>query len=221
MLAQGLKFHDTFEVQGDIQGYALSYGGEPIAAYVPFGADYAIVGKLIDSLGNDVMEGKVQSIVLGPILEKAWERFEDTRYVVDGEDDASHVVYTITDPNCPYCNALWKNSRSLVEQGELQLRHILVGVLSEDSVRKAAVILESHNPAQALKAHELSFQAGGIKPVEPSNGSRELLAYHAQIMRDAGATGTPTSYYRDEEGNIQRIGGAVSTSQLRNMLGIE
>jgi len=82
-------------------------------------------------------------------------------------------------------------------------------------------ILESHNPAQALEAHELSFQGGGIKPVEPSNGSWELLAYHAQIMRDAGATGTPTSYYRDEEGNIQRIGGAVSTSQLRNMLGIE
>ena len=38
-----------------------------------------------------------------------------------------------------------------------------------------------------------------------------------QIMREAGATGTPTSYYRDEAGKVQRINGAVSTDQLREI----
>lgn len=221
LINQGLKFHGAFDVPGDIQGYALSYNSEPVAAYVPFTEDYAIVGKLIDPLGNDAMESKVQSIVLGPILEAAWSKFEDTRFVAEGNDNASHIVYTITDPNCPYCNALWKSSRPLIEQGELQLRHILVGVLSKDSIRKAAAILESDNPAQALEAHELNFRGGGIEPVEPSKASWELLAHHARIMREAGVTGTPTSYYRDEKGMVQRIGGAVSTSQLRKILGIE
>ncbi|GGX86347.1 thiol:disulfide interchange protein DsbG [Litchfieldella qijiaojingensis] len=221
LLDQGFKFHGTFNAPGDIQGYALSYNNQPIPAYVPSTADYAIVGKLIDPQGKDVMGSRVHTLVVGPILEAAWSAFEDTRFIPEGADDASHIVYTLTDPNCPYCNALWKSSRPLIEQGELQLRHVLVGVLSEDSFRKAAAILESNNPAIALETHELNFRDGGIGPVTPSEESRALLTRHAQLMREAGATGTPTSYYRDEEGNVQRIDGAVSTDQLRGILGIE
>lgn len=221
LLDRGFKFHATFEAPGDILGYALSYDNEPVAAYVPPTTDYAIVGTLIDPQGNDVMESQTQTLVLGPMLEAAWSAFEDTRFISEGADDASHIVYTLTDPNCPYCNALWKSSRPLIEQGTLQLRHVLVGVLSEDSIRKAAAILESDNPVSALERHELNFREGGITPVRPSEESRALLTQHARIMREAGATGTPTSYYRDEEGNVQRINGAVSTDRLREILGVE
>ncbi|TFH87483.1 thiol:disulfide interchange protein DsbG [Billgrantia azerbaijanica] len=221
LLDQGFKFHGTFNAPGDIQGYALSYKNSPIPAYIPSTSDYAIVGKLIDPQGKDVMGSQVHTLVWGPILEAAWSAFEDTRFIPEGTDDASPIVYTLTDPNCPYCNALWKNSRSLIEQGELQLRHVLVGVLSEDSFRKAAAILESNDPIKALETHELNFHDGGIEPVVPSEESRELLTRHAQLMREAGATGTPTSYYRDEEGNVQRIDGAVSTDRLSGILGIE
>ncbi|WP_181422089.1 thiol:disulfide interchange protein DsbG [Halomonas sp. LBP4] len=221
LLDQGFKFHGTFDAPGDIQGYALSYNNEPMPAYVPSADDYAIVGTLIDPQGNAVMERQVQALVLGPMLEAAWSAFEDTRFIPEGPDNASHIVYTLTDPNCPYCNALWKSSRPLIEQGELQLRHVLVGVLSEDSLRKAAAILESNDPASALETHELNFRDGGIGPVVPSEESRALLTRHAQLMREAGATGTPTSYYRDEAGKVQRINGAVSTDRLRGILGVE
>ena len=221
LVSQGLKFHGTFDAPGDIQGYALSFDREPVSVYVPPTAEYAIIGTLIDAQGNDVMENTVHSIVLGPILEAAWSSFESTRFIAEGSDNASHIMYTLTDPNCPYCNALWKSTRPLIKQGELQLRHVLVGVLSEDSIRKAAAILESSDPARALEAHELNFDNGGIEPVDPSKESWALLSHHGQLMRETGATGTPTSFYRDNEGNVQRIAGALSTSQLRKILGIE
>lgn len=221
LLDQGLKFHGTFNAPGDIRGYALSYNNEPVAVYIPSTSDHAIIGTLIDPQGNAVMENQLQALVLEPMLEATWSALENTRFISEGPDNASHVVYTLTDPNCPYCNALWKSSRPLIEQGELQLRHVLVGVLSEDSLRKAAAILESNDPPSALETHELNFRDGGIRPVVPSEESRALLTRHAQLMREAGATGTPTSYYRDEEGNVQRINGAVSTDQLRDILGVE
>lgn len=221
LLTQGFEFHGTFDVPGNVMGYALSYGNDPVAAYVTSDNDYAFVGTLLDSQGNEVMGRKLQSLVLGPILEKAWNEFETTRFITEGGDNAPHIVYTLTDPNCPYCNALWNSTRPLIEEGVLQLRHLMVGVLSEDSIRKSAAILESDNPASALEAHEESFQTGGIEPVEPSEESRALLEKHAKIMREAGATGTPTSYYRDEGGHVQSINGAVSTDRLRGILGIE
>ena len=221
LLDQGLKFHGTFNAPDDIQGYALSYDNEPVAAYIPSTSDHAIIGTLIDPQGNAVMENQLQALVLEPMLEATWSAFEDTRFIPEGDDDASHIVYTLTDPNCPYCNALWKSSRPLIDQGELQLRHVLVGVLSEGSLRKAAAILESNAPTKALETHELNFRNGGISPVVPSEESRALLRRHAQLMREAGATGTPTSYYRDDEGNVQRINGAVSTDRLRDILGVE
>lgn len=221
LLDQGFVFHGTFETPDDLLGYALSYDNKPVAAYRSSTSDHAIIGTLIDPQGSAAMESQLQALVLQPMLEASWSAFEDTRFITEGEDEASHVVYTLTDPNCPYCNALWKSSRSLIEQGELQLRHVLVGVLSEDSLRKAAAVLESNDPTKALESHELSFVDGGISPVMPSEESRTLLKRHAQLMQEAGATGTPTSYYRDEEGMVQRIDGAVSTVQLRDILGIE
>ncbi|MEL7968148.1 thiol:disulfide interchange protein DsbG [Vreelandella neptunia] len=221
LLDQGFKFHGSFEAPDDLKGYALSYDNEPMAAYISSTSDHAVIGTLIDPQGNAVMESQLQTLVLEPMLEATWSAFEDTRFISEGNDDASHIVYTLTDPNCPYCNALWKSSRPLIEQGALQLRHVLVGVLSEDSLRKAAAILEADNPAEALETHELSFREGGISPVEPSDESRALLRQHARLMREAGATGTPTSYYRDEAGKVQRINGAVSTDRLRDVLSIE
>lgn len=221
LLNQGFTFHGTFEAPDDLQGYALSYDNESMAAYISSSSDYAVIGTLIDPQGNAVMESQLQALVLEPMLEATWSAFENTRFISEGNDDASHVVYTLTEPNCPYCNALWKNSRPLIEQGVLQLRHVLVGVLSEDSLRKAAAILESDNQAKALETHELEFRNGGIRPVEPSEESRTLLRRHAQLMREAGATGTPTSYYRNEAGKVQRINGAVSTDQLRAILSVE
>lgn len=221
LLAQGLEFYGTLDAPGELQGYALAYGNDPLAAYVLPNSDYVIVGTLLDIQGHDVMGSELRSAVLGPVLEATWKALESTRFIVDGADDAPYIMYTITDPNCPYCNALWKNTRPLVEQGLLQLRHILVGVLSNDSIRKAAAILESDDPADALEAHELSFQNGGIEPVNPSKKSRALLERHAQIMREAGATGTPTSFFRDEEGNVQRVIGAMTTDQIRNRMGIK
>jgi thiol:disulfide interchange protein DsbG len=221
LLDRGFEFHGTFEVPGEMVGYALSYVNEPVAAYASPSDDYAIVGTLIDAQGNEVMESQIQNLVLGPILEAAWDAFENTRFISEGTDNASHIVYTLTDPNCPYCNALWQNSRPLIEEGTLQLRHVMVGILSEDSIRKAAAIMESDDPASALEMHELNFHEGGITPVTPSEESRALLTQHAQIMGAAGATGTPTSYYRDEEGSVKHINGAVSTDQLRRILGVE
>ena len=214
---KGVTIVGQFDAPGGMQGFAARAGDRPLALYLTPDGEHVIVGTMLDADGQNVSKPKLDELVKTPSRADAWAELEQAHWIGDGDDDAPRTLYVFTDPNCPYCNALWKNSRPLIEQGVLQLRHVLVGVLSEDSLRKAAAILEADNPASALETHELEFRNGGIKPVEPSEESQALLRKHAQIMREAGATGTPTSYYRDEAGKVQRINGAVSTDQLREI----
>ncbi len=51
----------------------------------------------------------------------------------DGKDNAPKIIYMFSDPNCPYCNRFWQLARPWVDSGKVQIRHIMVGILSHDS----------------------------------------------------------------------------------------
>ncbi|WP_373769742.1 thiol:disulfide interchange protein DsbG, partial [Delftia acidovorans] len=70
-------------------------------------------------------------------------QLETSTWVPDGKADAPRVIYTFTDPNCKYCHKFWEAARPWVDAGKVQLRHILVGVIRDDSPAKAAAILQA------------------------------------------------------------------------------
>lgn len=218
---EGLTIHESFDVGGGVTGFAMSMQGQLVPVFLMPEGDRAIIGTMIDGTGNGLFQDRFEDAVIAPATEAAWELMESHRVVVEGADDAPHVLYTITDPNCPYCHRLWESALPLVEAGELQVRHVMVGTLSQDSVGKAAAILQSDDPAYAMHSHQAAFQEGGITPAtEIDAGTQELLDAGREIMGIGMVTGTPASFYKDADGRIQRIGGAVPEEDLRERFGI-
>lgn len=48
-------------------------------------------------------------------------------------------------PNCPFRNLFWKQARPWVEAGDVQLRHVMVGMLRPDSAGKSAALLAAED----------------------------------------------------------------------------
>ena len=83
-----------------------------------------------------------------------WQRLSNT-WIADGAaGEAPRVIYMFSDPNCPFCNMFWKQARPWVEAGDVQLRHVMVGMLRPDSAGKAAALLAAKDPEAALNEHE-------------------------------------------------------------------
>jgi hypothetical protein len=86
-------------------------------------------------------------------------------------------VYVFTDPNCPYCNKFWADAQAWVDSGKVQLRHIMVGILTPTSADKAAALLGDKNPAAALNAYEQSHA---------STNAKVLASGHPELLDDTG-----------------------------------
>src|SRR5690606_30941083 len=124
----------------------------------------AIVGTRLGVNGEPIDDAVLHELAAQPISDKVWQQLEAATWVADGQADAPRIVYTFTDANCPYCHMFWEAARPWVDAGQVQLRHLLVGVISQDSPHKAAAILEAPDSSAALLENETKFDAGGITP---------------------------------------------------------
>ena len=131
----GFEVVAEFDAPGGLRGF-----GQPAAAYVTADGKHVLVGSLFDAEGNDVAAEAVEKLVAAPMSAKMWTKLEASAWVRDGKADAPRVVYTFSDANCPYCHKFWEAARPWVDAGKVQLRHIMVGVIREDSPAKAAAI---------------------------------------------------------------------------------
>jgi thiol:disulfide interchange protein DsbG len=137
-----------------------------------------------------------------------WVELGHTRWIADGRDDAPRKVYVFTDPNCPYCTKPWSDARPWVESGRVQLRHVIVGVLTATSEGKAAAILGDKDPVAKLAAYEGShafavasmLESGRPHPVEDASmkplspipaGLQTDLDGNQRIMASLGIRATP------------------------------
>jgi thiol:disulfide interchange protein DsbG len=215
---QGLEIHAEFAAPGGLTGYAASVQGQELAIYLTPDGDHAVVGTLVDAQGNDLTEAALDEWVRAPQEAEVWERLENSYWIADGDAEAPRVLYTFTDANCPYCRQFWEQSRPWVEAGEVQLRHIMVGILRQDSPAKAATLLGAEDPAAALHAH-----SGPGEEIAPSAQPREIedrVYRNNQLFDELGLMATPTTvYYR--EGRLQRVAGLPDDVQLLEMMGGE
>ena len=195
-------------------------GQQPTAAYVTADGKHVLVGSLFDAEGNDVAAEAVEKLVAAPMSAKMWTKLEASAWVRDGKADAPRVVYTFSDANCPYCHKFWEAARPWVDAGKVQLRHIMVGVIREDSPAKAAAILSARDPSAALLENEHQFDRGGIKAL-PSI-SREIAAKldaNQVLMIEMGFQGTPGILFQDAQGQVQRRAGLPQGADLQTVLG--
>lgn len=217
---QGWEVMGEFEAPGGLRGFAGIAGQRPLAVYVTPDGEHAIVGTMVDELGRDVGEAALKRLVAQPTSKRVWARLEESRWVRDGRADAPRIVYTFSDPNCPYCHRFWESARPWVDSGKVQLRHVLVGVIREDSANKVAAILEADSPSDALALNERNYADGGISPLPTvSTAVRSLLAANEMLMLELGFQGTPGILFLDDEGLLQRRSGMPTPQDLPVVLG--
>lgn len=218
--AGGVEIVQEFAAGEDgLRAFAAMVGQQPIGVYVTAGGD-AIVGTRVDRHGNERDAERLQELAVEPMSDRIWSRLEASEWVLDGNPDAPRIIYTFTDPNCPYCNRLWLAARPWVDAGRVQLRHVMVGIIKEDSAGKVATILGAANPGARLTDNERRFRDGGV-PAAPRIPAaiRRALESNQLLMMELGFHGTPALVFRDDDGTLQRHSGTPQGSDLDVVMG--
>ncbi|TVP53358.1 MAG: thiol:disulfide interchange protein DsbG [Halomonadaceae bacterium] len=145
-----------------------------------------------------------------------WQAMEEAHWIQDGDSDAERVIYTFTDPNCPFCNRFWRSARPWVEAGKVQIRHIVVGIIRDDSGAKAAFLLEADDPQQALHAHSSDHSTAQAR--SETGEARKMVHENNSLFRDLGLAATPTTYYRHGK-QLVTVPGAPFGARLEAVMG--
>ncbi|MFP4559849.1 MAG: thiol:disulfide interchange protein DsbG [Thiohalorhabdus sp.] len=214
MEGQGLEVVNRFEAPGGLTGYAARAGGQEVILYATPDGEHVLAGTMLDAEGTNLTQQQMAKHMPGPDMGEAWADLEAANWVAEGAEEPERVAYVFTDPNCPYCNALWKANQPYYEEG-LQVRYLPVAMLKESSLGKAAAILEDEDPAEAMRRHEESFADGGIEPMDSPEGpeARKVQA-NTQLMQELGVQGTPAVFYKTESGEVESVSGMPGLDRL-------
>ncbi|MFO7910289.1 MAG: thiol:disulfide interchange protein DsbG [Halomonas sp.] len=219
---RGIEIHSQFSAPGGLTGFGASAQGREMAIYLTPDGEHAIVGTLMDSEGNDLTAPQLDEHVRAPLEAQTWQLLEESHWIRDGDPQAPRVVYTFTDPNCPYCQQLWEAARPWIEAGEVQLRHIMVGILKAQSPAQAAALLGDDSPSEALTAHKLGEEIA--VSAQPRDIEQQVLDNN-QLFEELGLYATPTSAFQrrtqEDVVRIERIEGMPSQQRLEEMMGGE
>lgn len=218
---QGFEVMGEFDAPGGLRGFAGLVGGQqPAAAYVTADGKAVMVGTLFNEKGEDIGAGPIDRLVAKPMSDRIWKKLDASAWVRDGRADAPRVVYTFSDANCPYCHRFWEAARPWVDSGKVQLRHVMVGVIREDSPAKAAAILGAPNPSAVFLQNEHDFGKGGIKPADSITPAlANKLDANQVLMVELGFQGTPGILFRDAEGVVQRVSGMPQGEDMEKVMG--
>jgi thiol:disulfide interchange protein DsbG len=222
---RGLSIVSTFPSPGGMTAYAAHSGTEPMALYLTPDGKHVVAGTLFDAAGRNLTAASLEKVLALPMTEAVWGSLETSHWIAEGRADAPRTVYVFTDPNCPYCNKLWADARPWVDAGKVQLRHVMVGILTPSSAGKAAALLGDKNPAAALDAHERGHVAANAKTLasgraKPLGDDRlkplsvvpaaiaDQLDANAALMSSFGLRATPALVWKDTKGGVQMRQGA-------------
>lgn len=218
--AQGVEVLGTFKAPGGLTGYAGMMAQQPLAIYLTADGKQAIIGSMIDAKGANLSQQPLDKLVNKPMTGKIWKQLENSTWIADGSKTAPRVVYTFTDPNCPYCNKFWNDARPWVSAGKVQLRHVIVAILTDTSAGKAAALLSAQDAQAALTQHEMQHASGGVKPLsQMPEKIRAQLDANQKLMQQLGASATPTIFYKDASGNLKKMEGAPPAEMLVKIMG--
>jgi thiol:disulfide interchange protein DsbG len=218
--AKGATIKGSFDAPGGLKGYAAEYQKQGMALYLTPDGKHVLAGNLFNEKGEDLSDAPLQKLVYEPMTKELWNQMENSTWIADGAKTAPKVIYLFSDANCPYCNMFWEQARPWVKAGKVQLRHIMVGVIREDSAAKAATLLADANPETALQKHEQAGKSSTLKAMDkiPADIQAKLDA-NMKLMDDMGLSATPSIFYKDANGHLQQQQGAPRPEVLAKMMG--
>lgn len=216
---RGPTLVSSFESVPGFRGYIFDAQNKPLTVYVSENGQYAFVGTLIDKDGNDLSAPKIGEEFYQERLLEAWRKLESSNWIQDGSPTAGTIIYAFDDPNCPYCHKFRRAAQPWIESGQVQVRHIMVGVLTPSSLPKAATIMGSPDNYAAYKENVANFKNGGIEPVVGLQkiGESKVMA-NKQLMERLGVHATPGIYFRNSTGQIQMRLGLPNEQDLIHMM---
>ncbi|ROM84615.1 thiol:disulfide interchange protein DsbG [Pseudomonas brassicacearum] len=218
--AKGAKIIGTFDAPDGLRGYAAQYQNRGMALYLTPDGQHVLLGNLYDADGKDLSVEPLQKLVYAPMAKAMWAKMAASHWIADGNPDAPRTVYLFSDPNCPYCNMFWEQARPWVKAGKVQLRHIMVGIIREDSPGKAAALLAAKDPEKALETHEKAGKGSALKPLKDIPPAIQAkMDANQQLMDELELTATPAIFYLDDKGELQQQQGAPSPDKLVKILG--
>ncbi len=147
------------------------------------------------------------------------QRLDRAKWIATGAKSAERVVYVFTDPDCPFCNELWKAMQK-ARAPDVQIRYLLVAVIDADSKGKDVAILEAKDPVAAFEQSERNFDRGGIAPKAVARPeTSEIIGFNGDLMAALHLFGTPGLVYQDEQGQVKVFAGMPDERQLRAIVG--
>jgi len=126
---RGASIGEAFDAPDGLTGYTVSFQGQTLAAYVTASGEHVVVGTLLDGDGTNLSQPVLQAAANAARPETEWQALAEAAWIADGGDNAEHVVYAFTDPNCPFCHRFYEQTRDWIDAGDVQIRHVMVGVL--------------------------------------------------------------------------------------------
>ncbi|WLG97469.1 thiol:disulfide interchange protein DsbG [Pseudomonas sp. FP198] len=218
--AKGAKIVGTFDAPNGLRGYAAQYQSRGMTLYLTPDGQHVLLGNLYDADGKDLSLEPLKKLVYDPMSKEIWAKMQASSWIADGSKDAPRTVYLFSDPNCPYCNMFWEQARPWVNAGKVQLRHIMVGIIREDSPGKSAALLAAKEPEKALADHEKAGKGSPLKPLkEIPPAIQAKLDANQQLMDELELSATPAIFYLDDQGDLQQQQGAPSPDKLVKILG--
>ncbi|MBS0422232.1 MAG: thiol:disulfide interchange protein DsbG [Proteobacteria bacterium] len=148
------------------------------------------------------------------------QRLDRATWIAAGAKSSERVVYVFTDPDCPFCNDLWKALQTAARAPDVQIRYLLVAVIDADSKGKAGAILESKDRAATLSQAERNYDRGGIAPKATLlPATSETISFNGDLMSALHIFGTPGLIYLDEHNQVKVFAGMPDEKQLQAIVG--
>lgn len=201
--ARDAEVLQRFDAPNDLQVFPTSYDDPGIAPYLTENGEQVLVGNMLNAQGKEMLR-----------------KLERSTWIADGSAKAPRIIYTFSDPNCRYCNIFWKQARPWVEAGDVQIRHVMVGMLRQDSVEKAAALLNAKDQQAALHEYESAGKVSKLKGLKKIPAAiQQQLQNNLGLMAEMGVASTPAIFYPDKSGQVRHQRGAPSPDVLKQIMG--
>jgi len=141
--------------------------------------------------------------------EAIWQTLEESNWVQDGADDAETIIYTFTDPNCPYCDQFREQAAPGSKRAGSSSATSWWASSKGAVLRKLPPSWGVRDPEGRLADNRKAYEDGGIQPVAAIVKKAEgQVRDNNLLMRDLGARATLTTIYWDDQGALAAKQGA-------------
>lgn len=211
---EGYQFIQQIPAPAQMVGWVGHQEQNASTVFIAKDGQYYIKGDLYNAKGDNLSIDAMNIHAKRVVLEDVWNSLATATWIQDGQKDASRIVYVFSDPNCPYCYQFWQRARPWVNAGKVQLRHIQVGIIREESRGQVATLLMSKNP-EAVFA-DINQNRGKKRLKHTDHIPADILKkieFNQGLMGKYGFFSTPSIVWKNQQGEVKSAQGLSTKPQ--------